>query len=90
MGGVAPTKGDLAAVERDQSVVGDGHAMSVAAEIAEHVLGAAERGFGVDDPIFPKQWPEPGGEDLSLSEDSQIAGEVQLPSLKGRLDREGS
>jgi hypothetical protein len=66
--GVAPTKGDLAVVERNQSVVGDGYAMSVAAQVVEYELGTTERWFGVDDPIFPKQWPEPGCEDLRLSE----------------------
>jgi hypothetical protein len=52
----------------------------------EYVLGAAERWFGVDDPIFAKQWSEPGGENLGLSEWSQIAGKVQLPPLKGGLE----
>ena len=60
--------------------------MGVAAKIVEYVLGAAERWFGVDDPIFPKQWAETGGEDLRLCEWSQIARKVQLPSLKGRLE----
>jgi hypothetical protein len=33
-------------------MVGDGHAMGVAAEILEHVVGTAEGWFGVDDPVF--------------------------------------
>jgi len=66
--GVAPTKGDLAVVERNQSVVGDGYAMSVAAQVVEYELGTTERWFGVDDAIFSKQWPEPGCEDLRVSE----------------------
>jgi len=86
--GVAPTKGDLSAVlERNQSVVGDGHAVGVTAEVVEHILRTTERWFGVDDPMFSKQWPEPRGEDLRLSEWRQIAGKVQLPSLKSRLER---
>ena len=36
--------------------------------------------------MFSKQWPEPRGEDLRFSEESQIAGKVQLLSLKGRLE----
>jgi len=84
--GVAPTKGDLAAVEGNQSVVGDSYAVGVTAEVVEHILRATEGWFGVDDPVFSKQWPEPRGEDLRLSEWRQIAGKVQLPSLKGRLE----
>jgi len=51
---VPPTKGDLAIGQRDQSMVGDGHAMGVAAEVLQHVLRTAERWFGIDDPILAK------------------------------------
>jgi hypothetical protein len=84
--GVAPTKGDLAVLERNQSVVRDGDAMGVTAEIVEHILRTTKGWFGIDDPIFAKQRPEPRREGLRLSEGSQIAGEVQLPSLKRRLE----
>jgi len=49
-------------------MVGDGHAMSVAAQILEYILGATEGWFGVDHPVFSEQWSQPGGEDLRLSE----------------------
>src|SRR5712692_1727511 len=42
---VAPTKGDLLVGTRDEPMVGDGHAMGVAAEILEHILRATERWF---------------------------------------------
>ena len=54
-------------------MVGDGHAMSVAAEILEHVLGTAKGWFGVDDPVFSEQRTQPGSEDFGLREQSQIA-----------------
>ena len=81
-----PSKGDLAALEGNKSVVRDGHAVGVTAEVVEHILRTAERWFGIDDPIFAKQRPEPRGEDLRFSEESQIARKVQLSSLKGRLE----
>ena len=84
--GVPPTKGDLAVGQRDQSMVGDGHAMGVAAEILEHILGAAEGWFGVDDPVFAKQRSQPGGEEFGLREQRQIPGKVQLATLKGGLE----
>ena len=67
-------------------MVGDGHAMGVTAEIMEHIVGAAEGWFGVDDPVFSEQWSEPGSEDLGLREQSQFAGEVQLVTLKSGLE----
>jgi hypothetical protein len=55
MGGVTPAKGDFVVGERDQSVVGDSHAMSVTAQITEHILGASEGSFCIDHPIFSEQ-----------------------------------
>lgn len=86
MSGVTPTKGALAVFERNQSMVRDSHAVGITAEVVEHILRTTERWFGIDDPIFAKQRPEPRREGLRLREASQIAGEVQLPSLKGRLE----
>ena len=80
---VAPTKSDVAVGQRDQSMVGDGHAMGLTAKILEHILGATEGWFGVYDPVFSKQWPEPGSEDLGLREHRQIAGQMKLTLLKG-------
>jgi hypothetical protein len=42
-------------------MVGDGDAVSVTAQILEHMLGAAEGQFAIDDPVLSKQWPEPSG-----------------------------
>jgi hypothetical protein len=59
---VLPGETDLAIVEPDQTAVGDGNAVSVASEIAEHLLGAGEWGFGEDDPVDLGQRVDPGGE----------------------------
>jgi hypothetical protein len=67
-------------------MVRDSHAVGVTAEVVEHILRTTERWFGIDDPIFAKQRPEPRGEDLRLREASEIAGKVQLLSLKSRLE----
>src|SRR5260221_8404486 len=64
-------------------MVGDGHAMGVAAEILQHILGATEGTSQVDDPVLSKQWPEPSSEDLGFGEELQVFGEADLPILKG-------
>ena len=51
MGGVAPAKGDLVIDQGNESMVGDGDAMGIAAQILEHILGATEGWFGVDVPV---------------------------------------
>ena len=83
---IAPTKGDLAVGQRYQSMVGDGDAVGVTAEILEHIFGAPEGRFGVDDPIFSEQRSQPGCEDFGLRKQSQIAGKMKLAVLKGGLE----
>ena len=60
--------------------------MGVAAQVLEHIVGATEGWFGVDDPVFSEQWSEPGSEDFGLREQSQIAGKMKLAVLKGGLE----
>ena len=86
VGRVPPAKGDVAVGQRDQSMVGDGDAMGVTAEIVEHILGAPEGRLGVDYPVFAKQRSQPGGEEFGLGERCQISGKVQLAMLKGQLE----
>ena len=59
---VLPAEGDLVILEGDEAMVGDGDAMSIAAEIAQHMLGTAERWFGVDDPVLPEQGTQESAE----------------------------
>jgi len=55
--GVSPAKCDVAFRECDEPGVGDGDAMGVGAEIAQHMFRAAERRLGVDDPVVSEQYP---------------------------------
>src|SRR5260370_23339910 len=88
VGGVPPAKGDFLVGEGEQAVVGDGYAMSVAAQITKHILGASERWFGVNHPGLSKPWPEPGSKGFRLSQESpgSVAAElaVRQVALEGR------
>ena len=53
--GIAPAKGDLVIGQRDESMVGDGDAMGVVAQITERMLGTSEGPFGVDVPVVSEQ-----------------------------------
>src|SRR5262249_57529204 len=48
---VLPLEGDAVVVERDQALVGDGDAVGVAREIAQHFLLAPQPPFAADDPF---------------------------------------
>jgi len=60
--GVSPAEGDVTIGESHQPVGGDGDAVGVGTEIAQHVFWPTEGPLGVDDPVVAKQWPQPGGE----------------------------
>jgi len=66
--GVAPAKSYVALGESNQPAVGNGDAMSVGAEIAQHVFWPAERALGVDDPVVTEQYPQPCGEGARFRE----------------------
>ena len=53
---VPPDETDLLSIEGQQAMVGDGHAMGVAAEVAQHMGRAAEGRFGVNEPLLPGEF----------------------------------
>ena len=77
---------DLSIGERDQSVVGDGHTVGVAAQIVHHIFRATEGTFQIDHPILSIEWPQPSGEGLGLRQKLQVSVEVELAILKGLLE----
>ena len=67
-------------------MVGDGYAMGVTTQIAEHILGASEGWFRVDHPVFSEQWSQPGSKDFGLSEEPQVSMKVELAVLEGAFE----
>ena len=49
---ISVAQGDLAVFDVEDAVIGERHAVGVAAEIVEHGLWRTERLFGVDDPAL--------------------------------------
>ena len=58
---VSPAKGDVLAIEGQQAMVADGHAMGVAAQITEDLGRSSESRFGIDDPILFEKGAKKGG-----------------------------
>ena len=85
VGGVTPAEGDPAGSNGDQAMVGDGHAVGVAAEVVQHMLRATEGTFQIHDPVLPVERPDPGGEGLGLGEQCQISCKAQLTIAESLL-----
>jgi hypothetical protein len=56
VGIILPAETNLVLLEGHEAVVGDGHTMGVAGEIAQDMMGTAERWLGVDDPVLTERW----------------------------------
>ena len=52
---IPPAERDVVAIKGEQSMIGDGNAMRVTAEITQYLFGTAEGRFGIDDPFVPMQ-----------------------------------
>ena len=59
---VSPAERDVLVLEGHEALVGDGHAMGIAGQVVEHMVGAAKGWLGVDHPVLPEQLPEEVGE----------------------------
>jgi len=66
VGIILPAESNLVMLESHESMVGDGNAMGIAGEIAEHMMGTAEGGLGIDDPVLTKQGMQEGAEHLFI------------------------
>ena len=78
MGGVAPAERDPAVGERDEAVVGDGHAMSVLAKITERVLCASKGAFGVNHRLGAEQGAKPRREGFRIVKRSERSVEAEF------------
>src|SRR5260370_7489966 len=67
-------------------MVGDGHAMGVAAEILQYKLWATEGWFQIDDPVLAVQGSQPGGKSFRLSEECEVSMETKLAVTEGLLE----
>ena len=81
--GIAPSEGDVAIAESNQPAVGNGDAMSIGAEITQHMFRSAEGRLGVDDPVVAEQYSQPRAEGAWLGKSQQVAVELELTSMEG-------
>jgi len=83
--GVTPSECNLSIRHRDQSVIGDGDAMRIAAEVAQNVLRSSEWPFAVDDPFLAVCLPNQLREHPRPSERRQVAVKLQPADLESLL-----
>jgi hypothetical protein len=83
MSGVSPAESNPIIVQRHEAVVGDGNAMGVSAQVAEHLVGSAEGWLTVNHPVMPEQLAEELPEELGLSEGLELSVELEFACREG-------
>jgi hypothetical protein len=77
VGVIFPPERDLAVLESNQSVVGDGNAMRVLSEVMQYMFGSTKGPFCIYDPVLPEELPQETAEGLGIGEASERAMETQ-------------
>ena len=72
--------------EGDQAVIGDRHAVGVAAEITENVFGTTEGRLAVDHPVLTEERTEESSESLRFHEKLEVPVEAQLTVVEGAFE----
>jgi hypothetical protein len=81
MSGISPAKRNLVIQERDETAIGDRHAMGVSAEVAKHLLGPAESWFAIDHPARNKKLTDRTPQQSGLRQTSEEAMELELSGM---------
>ena len=74
-------EGDLAIVNSQDAMVGNGDAMSIAAQITEDRFGGGEGRFGVDDPVLLIEWVEELAPNTELTQFGSAACQLELAGI---------
>ena len=83
---ILPAESDLFPIQRNQPVIADGHAMGIAAQIAENRCWTRHRLLDIDYPVFLPQRLKKSPEYLGIFQRPGCAAETQLVSAIGTLE----
>jgi hypothetical protein len=87
MSGISPAKRNSVIHERDETAIGDRHAMGVSAEVAKHLLRSAESWFAIDHPARNKQLTYKTPKQSGLRQTLEEAMELELSGCISLLER---
>jgi hypothetical protein len=82
---VLPSEGDLAVVDGQETMIGDGDAVRVASQVVKYMRRSSEGAFGVDHPILTKERPEESMKGLLSGEWLETAGKREFALTEGAL-----
>ena len=85
--GISPAKRNFVIHERDETAIGDRHAVCVGTEVAKHLLGPAESWFAVDHPARNKKLTDKTLKQFGLRQTSEQAMELKLSGRMSLLER---
>ena len=75
---ILPTEAHPVRFEGQQTMIGNGHAVGVATEIAQNLQGTTESGLGIDDPVVAMQAADEFRELLGVGKSGRGPGTVRF------------
>ena len=87
MSGVSPAKRDLVIQQGNEPAIGNRNAMGISAEIAQHLLGAAERRLAVDHPSRRMKLTDQTPKQFGLRQAVKQAVKMELSGSVSLLER---
>ena len=85
MGVVLPPETDLAVLEGDQPMVGNGDAMGVTGQVVQNIVRTAKGRLGVNDPVLAEEGTNQRPEKLGIAKGLLISVKSEFPLSEGPL-----
>lgn len=83
---VSPGECNFSILERNQTMVGNGHSVSIAAKIFENLFRSAEWAFAVNNPIIAVEVTDEGMKRLRIRKMLLLAVKTDFPCSKSLLE----
>jgi hypothetical protein len=84
---IPPAEGDRSVVEGHQAMIGDRHAMRIAAQIVQDLLWSAKGRLGIHHPLRSPQGSEVSGKAIGIGQGGKGREELEAPLRKGFLEQ---
>ncbi len=82
---ITPAKQHGTVLERHQTVITDGHAVGIAAQVVHNLVGRVKGGLGIDDPLLLPQRREEALKGTGIGQGGGVARKLELaPAMGGR------
>jgi len=86
IGIVPPAEGDIAVLDLEDTVIADSYPVGISAKVLKDTLGAIERRFAIDNPLFMVELSSEHFKDTWVLKMTDAAREYKVTQLKAAFE----